>query len=285
MAKKIISVPYEAIDPLTIGTAATEAETRRNRLQVEIPVENLVAHIVPHEPEPVADVYQATRQALLNPVCGPKFTSLVGPERTVAIIIDNQFRPTPVPKIPPAILDLMEEGGFAGAIVAVANGKVFPMSEEELRKKIGPENWARLEARGIPVYQNDPANPLAYQYVGTTTRGTPVWLRREVAACDVKVAIGQTQANHWGYGGGGKLILPGVVSDETIESNHAAFTMTPATHYGAPQRADAGRHRRGGDPGGTGSHGQRYPGYPRSADLHKLWQPPPGPPGCGPGVQ
>jgi nickel-dependent lactate racemase len=57
----------------------------------------------------------------------------------------------------------------------------------------------------------------------------------------VKISIGQAQSNHWGAGGGGKLILPGVVSDETIESNHCAFVPSPQTHYGAyagPMRSD-----------------------------------------------
>ena len=57
----------------------------------------------------------------------------------------------------------------------------------------------------------------------------------------MKVTIGQAQSNHWGAGGGGKLILPGVVSDETIESNHCAFVPSPQTHYGAyagPMRSD-----------------------------------------------
>jgi nickel-dependent lactate racemase len=57
----------------------------------------------------------------------------------------------------------------------------------------------------------------------------------------VKLTIGQAQANHWGAGGGGKLILPGVVSDETVESNHCAFVTSPQTHYGAyvgPMRSD-----------------------------------------------
>ena len=42
-------------------------------------------------------------------------------------------------------------------------------------------------------------------------------------------------------GGGGKLILPGVVSDATVESNHCAFVTSPQTHYGAyagPMRSD-----------------------------------------------
>ena len=57
----------------------------------------------------------------------------------------------------------------------------------------------------------------------------------------MKITIGQAQSNHWGAGGGGKLILPGVVSDETIESNHCAFVPSPQTHYGAyagPMRSD-----------------------------------------------
>lgn len=239
--KKVISIPYEAIDPLTLGSAATEAQMRRDRLQLEVPTENLVANIIPYEPDPLPDLYKATHEALLNPVSGPKFTNLIGPDRTLAIIIDNQFRPTPTPRILPAVLDLMDEVGVTGAVVVVANGKVFQMSEEELHLKIGEDNWKRLEAKNIPVFQNDPPNPKAYRYIGTSSRGTPVWLHREVAAADVKIGIGQTQSNHWGYGGGGKLILPGVVSDETVESNHAAFTLSPATHYGAlsgPMRAD-----------------------------------------------
>jgi|GEM_PF-274000 nickel-dependent lactate racemase len=239
--KKVVSIPYEAIDPLALGSAATDQQIRHDRLQLEVPRENLVANIIPYEPDPVPDVYQATREALLNPVSGPKFTNLIGPDRTLAIIIDNQFRPTPTPRILPAVLDLMDEVGVAGAVVVVANGKVFQMSEDELHMKIGEENWRRLQAKNIPVFQNDPPNPNAYRYIGTSSRGTPIWLHREVAAADVKITIGQTQAAHWGYSGGGKLILPGVTSDETIESNHAAFTLTPATHYGSlsgPLRAD-----------------------------------------------
>ena len=122
-----------------------------------------------------------------------------------------------------------------------ANGKVFPMSEADTDMKIGVENRARMERMGIPFFQNEPRNAEAYTYVGVSSRGTPVWLHNEVAKRDVKITIGQSQANHWGAGGGGKLILPGVVSDETIESNHCAFVTSPATHYGAvsgPMRSD-----------------------------------------------
>ena len=115
------------------------------------------------------------------------------------------------------------------------------MSESDIEQKIGRENLDRMERLGIPFFQNDPRNAEAYTYVGVSSRGTPVWLHKEVAECDLKITIGQAQSNHWGAGGGGKLILPGVVSDETIESNHCAFVPSPQTHYGAyagPMRSD-----------------------------------------------
>ena len=115
------------------------------------------------------------------------------------------------------------------------------MSESDIEQKIGRENLDRMERLGIPFHQNDPRNADAYTYVGVSSRGTPVWLMTAVAECDLKITIGQAQSNHWGAGGGGKLILPGVVSDETIESNHCAFVPSPQTHYGAyagPMRSD-----------------------------------------------
>ena len=131
--------------------------------------------------------------------------------------------------------------GIADARLVCANGKVFPMSESDIEQKLGRENLARMERMGIPFFQNEPRNAEMYTYVGVSSRGTPVWLHSEVTKSEVKISIGQAQANHWGAGGGGKLILPGVVSDETIESNHCAFVPSPQTHYGAyagPMRSD-----------------------------------------------
>jgi nickel-dependent lactate racemase len=156
-------------------------------------------------------------------------------------VIDNQFRPTPQSRLLPAVFDALQAAGIADACVVCANGKVFPMSDSDTEQKIGRDNLSRMERLGIPFFQNEPRNAEAYTYVGVSSKGTPVWLHREVARCDVKITIGQAQSNHWGAGGGGKLILPGVVSDETIESNHCAFVPSPQTHYGAyagPMRSD-----------------------------------------------
>jgi nickel-dependent lactate racemase len=239
MAK--FTIPYESMDPLTIGSADDESKVYRDELELEIADANLLAAVYPDEPDFLPDATAAAAAALESPVDGPRFSELIAGGKSVAIVIDNQFRPTPQSKLLPAVLDALEAAGTMDACVICANGKVFPMSESDTEMKIGKENLARMERLGIPFFQNEPRNPEAYTYVGVSSRGTPVWLHNEVAKRDVKVTIGQAQANHWGAGGGGKLILPGVVSDETIESNHCAFVPSPATHYGAyagPMRSD-----------------------------------------------
>jgi nickel-dependent lactate racemase len=234
-------IPYESMDPLAIGATDDESKKHRDTLELEIPSANLVAAIYPEEPPPVADVADAARQALASPVDGPAFAEILAGQASVAVIVDNQFRPTPSSKLLPAVFDAIEAAGVADVRVCCANGKVFPMSESDLEQKLGRANLERMERNGWPFRQNDPQNPDAYTFVGVSSGGTPVWLLNEVASADVTITIGQAQANHWGAGGGGKLILPGVVSDETVESNHCAFVTSPQTHYGAyvgPMRSD-----------------------------------------------
>ncbi|MBV9050116.1 MAG: DUF2088 domain-containing protein, partial [Solirubrobacterales bacterium] len=236
-----LRVPYESLDPLTIGSADDESKVYREELELEIADQNLLAAIYPEEPQPVADPTETAREALANPVSGPSFRELIDGGKSVAIVIDNQFRPTPTSRLLPALFDLLEDAGVTDACMITGNGKVFPLSEADIEKKVGRENLDRMERLGITLHQNEPRNEDAYTYLGVTSRGTPVWVHSEVTKRDVIISIGHAQANHWGYGGGGKLIMPGVCSDETIECNHCNFTMSPQTHYGAlagPMRSD-----------------------------------------------
>jgi nickel-dependent lactate racemase len=234
-------IPYESIDPLTIGAASNDELVYRDTLEIDIPQANLLAEIRPDEPDAVADATAAAAHALEHPHSGPRFSELLKGANSVAIVIDNQFRPTPQSRILPAVFDALEAAGIDDAVVVCANGKVFPMSDSDAEQKIGKDNLARMERMGIAFFQNDPQNEAMYTFIGVSSRGTPVWLHNEVAKRDLKITIGQAQSNHWGAGGGGKLILPGVTSDETVESNHCAFVPSPQTHYGAyrgPMRSD-----------------------------------------------
>ena len=160
-------IPYESLDPLTIGASGDESKVSRETLELELPEANLLAAIYPEEPDPVADATDAARAALEAPVSGPRFSELLASARRVCVIIDNQFRPTPQSKLLPPVLDAVEAAGKE-AVVVCANGKVFPMSDSDIEQKIGTENLARMERLGISFHQNDPRNEDLYTYVGVS---------------------------------------------------------------------------------------------------------------------
>ena len=101
-------IPYESLDPLTIGAADDESKVYRDTLELDIPVPNLLAAIYPDEPPSVANATEAAREALESPVAGPRFSELLASARSVAIVVDNQFRPTPQSKLLPAVFDALE---------------------------------------------------------------------------------------------------------------------------------------------------------------------------------
>jgi nickel-dependent lactate racemase len=71
----------------------------------------------------------------------------------------------------------------------------------------------------FPVYNHNPYENCTL--LGKTSRGTPVSINAEVMSCDLKIGIGCIVPHPLtGFGGGGKIIVPGVASIDTIEANH-----------------------------------------------------------------
>ncbi|MGH7539633.1 MAG: hypothetical protein ACRELC_01415, partial [Gemmatimonadota bacterium] len=67
-------IPYESLDPLTIGSSGDETKVSRETIELEIAEGNLLAAVYPAEPEPVVDATEAARAALESPVSGPRFS-------------------------------------------------------------------------------------------------------------------------------------------------------------------------------------------------------------------
>jgi nickel-dependent lactate racemase len=200
MAK--IQVPFET------------AEETGIYLELEVPDQNLVGSFIPEEPGALPDVTAATAYAVEHPLGSRPLSKLIRQGDKVVIITENQFRAAPAHQILPPILDTIRSAGGEVSI-AIGNGKVPPLSPEEIEHKLGKD----VVASGIPIVCNDVSKPDNYVYVGTTTRGIPLFVLKPVAEADVKIAISTTQATLWGYGGSG-MIIPAVSGNETIEMNH-----------------------------------------------------------------
>lgn len=159
--------------------------------------------------------------ALENPVAGPSLSQLLEGGKTVAVITDNQFRATPTALFLPEMLQLFREKGVTGGCILTGNGKVFGMDHDQLSDKLGRDSLELAAELNMPILQNEPFNDDLYTLLGTTSRGTPAFVRTEALNQDIKIGIGLVQANPWGYGGGGpSLIVPGIANNTTIEVNH-----------------------------------------------------------------
>jgi nickel-dependent lactate racemase len=145
-----------------------------------------------------------------------RIRELANTRHEAAIMFDDMTRPTPVRELVPYIVRELNEGGISNDHIRFVSalGAHNPMDREDLVKKLG-ENIVEE----FPVFNHNPFSNLTD--LGETTRKTPVKINSEVMSCDLKIGVGlvcpHTQA---GFGGGGKVILPGVSSIETILANH-----------------------------------------------------------------
>jgi nickel-dependent lactate racemase len=158
--------------------------------------------------------------AINSPIGTGRIRELACGKSEVVIIFDDMSRVTRTAKLVPFILEELAAAGIPDSRIrfVCALGTHAALNRLDFVKKLGEKVLARF-----PVYNHNPFGNSTY--VGTTrTYGTKVYINQEVIDCDFKIAIGLVVPHRMsGFGGGGKIILPGVASFETIEYNHRAF--------------------------------------------------------------
>jgi nickel-dependent lactate racemase len=159
---------------------------------------------------------QQIKEKIDRPVAGPTLETLAAGKGQAVIVFDDMTRPTPVREVAPHILAALHRAGMEKDqirfIWGLGGHGAYDMINA--RKKLGAEiveNYA--------VYNHDPFQNTVR--VGRTPTGVELWFNHEFMSCDLKIGIGCiTPHVHVGYGGGAKLILPGVAGLETINQFH-----------------------------------------------------------------
>jgi Lactate racemase N-terminal domain len=166
------------------------------------------------------------KERLSNPVDGASLEEMARGKKQAVIVFDDMTRPTPVKDVAPHVLNALHCAGLKREqirfIWALGSHGTYDMIAA--RKKLGDEI-----VENYPVYNHDPfQNTL---YAGKTPGGIDLWLNREFTACDLKIGIGCVTAHvHVGFGGGAKIILPGVAGIESIKRFHEHFNIDPSRH-------------------------------------------------------
>ena len=179
------------------------------------PAWDVTIHDIPADKLPVISIDDLSR-AINKPIGCEPLSVLARNRNEVAIIFDDLSRPTPVDKVLPLLLDELHSAGISDDKIRfiVALGAHGAHTRSEFEKKLGTEIIKRY-----PVYNHNPYENCIY--MGTTKQGTRVEINSEVAKCDLKIGIGSILPHPMnGFGGGGKIILPGIASMDSIEANH-----------------------------------------------------------------
>jgi len=116
------------------------------------------------------------------------------------------------------LLEYLEANGAGPDRVAVvaALGMHRAFREGELEAHVGADVVRRWK-----VLAHDARDGASLLDAGTTPAGTPCLFNRAVAESSLVIAFGAVSFHYFaGYGGGRKLILPGVAGEETIVANH-----------------------------------------------------------------
>jgi len=167
-----------------------------------------------HDATPLSS--QEIAERLGHPVGTPPLRELAEGRERCAIVFDDMTRPTKTWQILPSVLDELHRGGLTdnGISFVMATGAHGARMLQDFQKKLGPEIPERFL-----VYNHNPYENLVD--LGETSRGTPVQVNKEVMDCDLKVTLGATMPHFgFGFGGGSKMLLPGVAGIDSITHNH-----------------------------------------------------------------
>ena len=168
------------------------------------------------------------RRALDHPLGTPTIKELARGKHQVVILFDDMARITHTYDFVPHVLQDLAEVGITDEQIRFicATGCHAAINRLDFVKKLGENVLERF-----PVFNHNPFGnciPIGK----TKTFGTEVSINEEVMKCDLKIAIGGVLPHGMtGFGGGGKIILPGVASFDTTRHNHhiAHHELLPGT--------------------------------------------------------
>ncbi|MEW6668652.1 MAG: nickel-dependent lactate racemase [Thermodesulfobacteriota bacterium] len=179
----------------------------------------------PHEP----DVEELTRNALNNPVRSAPLRERVSPSDTVAIIIEDQTRASPKKIILKALLEELQQIGVPARNISmiVALGTHRALTTGEMETVYGED-----AVRGYSFTNHDCQAPDLVP-VGRLKTGAVVKVNRRVHEATFRIGIGSIFPHVLnGFGGGGKILFPGVVNFDAILEHHLKYSFRNGSELG-----------------------------------------------------
>lgn len=155
------------------------------------------------------------------------------------VVVSDNTRPVPNSLILPPLLERMEDAGIARdhTTLLVATGLHRPTRESELAALVGMEVIGRYR-----VVVHDATDRGNLVHLGTTSRGTPIWINRRYVESPIRILTGMIEPHQFvGFTGGAKSVSIGLAGEATIEGNHTLLhdpRSQLGVYEGNPARAE-----------------------------------------------
>ncbi len=202
----------------------------KEKVRIDLSEKNLVSVCLPKKVKPILNLEQFLLEKLKKPI-GKKNPLLnLNRNSKVAIVCDDYTRPTPSAEIIPILIKKLKEFSvdLDNIKIIIASGIHRKMTDSEVRKKIGDEI-----VNNFKIIQHDASNEERLVYLGESTYGTPVWMNAEVVNADFIIGLGVIEPHPYaGYGGGAKIIMPGIAGKESIYTHHGKWGCSPRACFG-----------------------------------------------------
>ncbi len=169
-------------------------------------------------PPALPDPDGAITRALSRPVGSPSLEALIPHAGKISVLISDVTRGSGLRTALESILAYLERAGAGPDRVEIvtAMGMHRGHSPGELDRHLGTDTVTRWN-----VTEHNARDAAAMVELGTTPSGTPCRFSKRVASSSLVVCLGTLSFHYFaGFGGGRKLILPGVAAAETIVTNH-----------------------------------------------------------------
>jgi len=170
------------------------------------------------------DVEESLTRALDHPLSSVSFDEYLQRGSPVTIIVPDKTRQSGISTLLPLVLRRIHHQRQipTGSIrILFANGTHGPQTEQEKRAIVGDAVY-----ESYPVFDHNPHDENGLIPEGRTARGTEVRINALAAESPVIIALGAIIHHYFaGFGGGPKLIVPGIAAYSTALQNHR-LTLT-----------------------------------------------------------
>lgn len=163
------------------------------------------------------DARALAANALDEPLAGLPLVEMARGRKTATIVVPDATRTAKLPQVLPVVLERLRRAGIedSSIVVLVANGSHPAVGPEVVESFVGPV------ASQIRVFEHDCRGSDLVE-VGELRPGIQLRLNPLAVHCECLITVGTVRHHYFaGFGGGPKMVFPGVGGYEEIQANHA----------------------------------------------------------------